>query len=144
MSTKPMGTIKFIHIAMTDLMADCMFIMWFGMVLDTILIVYALFTGVEMIVSPDRASTFSILFAVYGGINAIFLVMTYCFIAEPHEDAFSRPERHEQYGKALKPMLVLWPLAMPMWAGFIVSMIVCVIGWIIYTGYKMLENKLLK
>lgn len=40
--------------------------------------------------------------------------------------------------------LVLWPLALPMWAGFIVAMIVCGIGWLIYAGYKTLENKLLK
>ena len=78
-----MGTLKFIHLAMTDLMADCMFVMWLGMVLDTILVVYALITGVDMIVFPDRASTLRILFAVYGGINAIFLIMTYCLALSP-------------------------------------------------------------
>lgn len=144
MSKKPMGILKFIHLSMTDLMADCMFIMWFGMVLDTILVVYALLTGVDMIVFPSRASTLRILFAVYGGLNAIFLIMTYCFILEPHEREYTHAERHEQYGKALKPMLVLWPLALPMWAGFIVSMIVYGIGFLIYAGYKALETKLLK
>lgn len=144
MSTKPMGTLKFIHILLTDMMADCMFVMWFGMVLNTILVVYALLTGVDMIVFPSRASTLRILFAVYGGLNAIFLIMAYCFILEPHEREYTHEERHEQYGKALAPMLVLWPLALPMWAGFIVSMIVSGIGWLIYTGYKTLENKLLK
>ena len=139
-----MGTLKFIHLAITDLMADCMFIMWLGMVLNTILLVYALITGVDMIVYPDRASTLRILFAVYGGINAIFLIMTYCFIVEPHEREYTREERHEQYGRALAPILVLWPLALPMWAGFIVAMIVFGIGFLIYTGYKKLENKLLK
>ena len=139
-----MGTLKFIHLAITDLMADYMFIMWFGMVLNNILVVYALLTGVDMIVFPDRASTFRILFAVYVGINAIFLTMAYCFILEPHEREYNHAERHEKYGKALAPMLVLWPLALPMWAGFSVSMIVSGIGWLIYTGYKMLENKLLK
>ena len=144
MSPKTMGTIKFVHRAMTDLMADCMFIMWLGMVLNTILIVYALLTGVDMIVFPDRASTPRILFAVYVGLNAIFLIMTYCYILEPHEREYTSEERHERYGKALAPMLVLWPLALPMWAGFCVSMIVDCIGWLIYTGYKFLENKLLK
>lgn len=144
MATKTMGTLKFIHLAITDLMADCMFIMWLGMVLNTILLVYALITGVDMIVYPDRASTLRILFAVYGGINAIFLIMTYCFIVEPHEREYTREERHEQYGRALAPILVLWPLALPMWAGFIVAMIVFGIGFLIYTGYKKLENKLLK
>lgn len=144
MSTKPMGKVKFIHILLTDLMADYMFIMWFGMVLDTILVVYALLTGVDMIVFPSRASTLRILFAVYGGINAVFLIMTYCFILEPHEREYTREERHDHYGRALAPMLVLWPLALPMWAGFFVSMIVSGIGWLIYTGYKTLENKLLK
>jgi len=144
MSMKPMGKIKFMHRLLTDLMADCMFVMWFGMVLDTILVVYALITGVDMIVYPSRASTLRILFAVYGGLNAIFLIMTYCFILEPHEREYTHAERHEQYGKALKPMLVLWPLALPMWAGFIVSMIVSGFGWLIYTGYKTLETKLLK
>lgn len=144
MSTKPMGKLKFMHLLLNDLMADCMFIMWFGMVLDTILVVYALLTGVDMIVFPSRASTLRILFAVYGGLNAIFLIMSYCFIMEPHEREYTYEERHEQYGKALSPMLVLWPLALPMWAGFIVSMIVIGIGWLIYTGYKKLETKLLK
>lgn len=144
MSTKPMGKLKFMHLLLTDLMADCMFIMWFGMVLDTILVVYALLTGVDMIVFPDRASTLRILFAVYGGLNAIFLIMSYCFILEPHEREYNHAERDEQYGKALAPMLVLFPLALLMWAGFIVSMIVSGIGWLIYTGYKTLENKLLK
>lgn len=144
MSMKPMGKIKFLHILLTDLMADCMFIMWFGMVLDTILVVYALLTGVDMIVFPDRASTPRIIFAVYGGINAIFLTIAYCFIMEPHEREYTREERHEQYGRALAPILLLWPLTFPMWAGFIVAMIVCGIGWLIYAGYKRLENKLLK
>jgi hypothetical protein len=63
---------------------------------------------------------------------------------EPHEREYTHAERHEQYGKALKPMLVLWPLALPMWAGFIVSMIVYGIGFLIYAGYKTLETKLLK
>ena len=144
MATKTMGTLKFIHLAITDLMADCMFIMWLGMVLNTILLVYALITGVDMIVYPDRASTLRILFAVYGGINAIFLIMTYCFIVEPHEREYTREERHEQYGRALAPILVLWPLALPRWAVFIVAMIVFGIGFLRYTGYKKLENKLLK
>lgn len=144
MSMKPMGKIKFMHLLLTDLMADCMFVMWFGIVLDTILVVYALLTGVDMIVFPSRASTLRILFAVYGGLNAIFLIMTYCFILEPHEREYTHAERHEQYGKALKPMLVLWPLALPMWAGFVVSMIVYGIGFLIYAGYKTLETKLLK
>lgn len=144
MSTKPMGKLKFLHILLTDLMADCMFIMWLGMVLDTILVVYALLTGVDMIVFPSRSSTLRILFAVYGGINGIFLIMTYCFILEPHEREYTHAERHEQYGKALKPMLVLWPLTLLMWAGFIVSMIASGFGWLIYTGYKTLESKLLK
>lgn len=129
---------------MTDLMADCLFIMWFGMVLDTILVVYALLTGVDMIVFPSRASSLRILFAVYGGLNAIFLIMTYCFILEPHEREYTYAERHERYGKALAPMLVLCPLALPMWAGFVVSMIVFGIGFLIYAGYKKLETKLLK
>jgi uncharacterized membrane protein len=121
-----------------------MFIMWFGMVLDTILVVYALLTGVDMIVFPSRASTLRILFAVYGGLNAFFLIMTYCYILEPHEREYTNAERHERYGKALAPMLVLLPLALPMWAGFVVSMIVYGIGFLIYAGYKTLETKLLK
>ena len=139
-----MGRIKFIHLLLTDLMADCMFVMWLGMVLNTILVVYALITGVDMIVFPDRASTPRILFAVYVGLNDIFLIMTYCYILEPHEREFTHAERHERYGKALAPMLVLWPLALPMWAGFVVSMIVYGIGFLIYAGYKTLETKLLK
>ena len=144
MSTKPMGKIKFLHILLTDLMADCLFIMWFGMVLNTIMVVYALLTGVDMIVFPDRASTLRIVFAVYGGLNAFFLIMTYCYILEPHERGYTYEERHDRYVKALAPMLVLCPLALPMWAGFVVSMIVFGIGFLIYAGYKMLENKLLK
>lgn len=144
MATKTMGTLKFIHLSMTDLMADCMFIMWFGMVLNTILVVYALLTGVDMIVFPRRASTLRILVAVYGGINTIFIIMTYCYILEPHEREYTNAERHERYGKALAPMLVLCPLALPMWAGFVVSMIVFGIGFLIYAGYKKLETKLLK
>lgn len=139
-----MGKIKFLHILLTDLMADCMFIMWFGMVLNTILVVYALITGVDMIVFPSRASTLRILFAVYGGLNVFFLIMTYCYILEPHERGYTNAERHERYGKALAPMLVLCPLALPMWAGFVVSMIVFGIGFLIYAGYKTLETKLLK
>ena len=141
---KPMGKIKFMHLLLTDLMADCMFVMWFGMELDTILVVYALLTGVDMIVFPSRASTLRILFSVYVGLNAFFLIMTYCYILEPHEREYTNAERHDRYGKALAPMLVLCPLALPMWAGFIVSMIVYGIGFLIYEGYKTLETKLLK
>ena len=144
MATKTMGTLKFIHLSMTDLMADCMFIMWFGMVLNTILVVYALLTGVDMMVFPSRASTLRILFAVYGGLNVFFLIMSYCYILEPHEREYTNAERHERYGKALAPMLVLCPLALPMWAAFVVSRIVFGIGFLIYAGYKKLETKLLK
>lgn len=144
MSTKTMGIIKFVHIALTDLMAEYTSIMWLGVVLDNIMVVYALITGVDMIVFPDRASTLRIIFAVYGGINAIFLIMTYCYILEPHERGYTKAERQDRYGRALAPMLVLWPIALPMWAGFSVSMIVVGIVWLIYTGYKTLENKLLK
>ena len=96
MSPKTMGIIKFVHRTLTDLMADCMFIMWLGMVFNTILVVYALLTGVDMIVFPDRASTLRIVFAVYVGLNAIFLIMTYCYILEPHEREFTNAERHER------------------------------------------------
>lgn len=102
MSTKPMGRLKFIHILMTDLMADCMFIMWFGMVLDTILVVYALLTGVDMIVFPSRASTLRILFAVYGGLNAFFLIMTYCYILEPHEREYTNAKRFKRMNHTLE------------------------------------------
>jgi len=139
-----MGIIKFVHIALTDLMAEYTSIMWLGVVLDNIMVVYALITGVDMIVFPDRASTLRIIFAVYGGINAIFLIMTYCYILEPHERGYTKAELQDRYGRALAPMLVLWPIALPMWAGFSVSMIVVGIVWLIYTGYKTLENKLLK
>ena len=72
------------------------------------------------------------------------LAASYCYILEPHEQEYTNEERHERYGKALAPMLVLCPLALPMWAGFVVSMIVLVIGFLIYAGYKKLENKFLE
>ena len=69
-----MGKIKFLHILLTDLMADCMFIMCFGMVLNTILVVYALLTGVDMIVFPSRASTLRILNHFCTNIYQIYII----------------------------------------------------------------------
>ncbi len=141
MSTKPMGRLKFIHLLMTDLMADCMFIMWFGAVLTTVMVVHMLLIGVDMIVFPDKVTALRMVWAIAGVINAIFLIITYCCITEPHDYSYTHAERHEHYGKALAPMVILWPLALPSWACFIVAMIVCGFGWIIYTGYKKLEEK---
>lgn len=141
MPTKTMGTLKFIHLAMTDLMADYMVIMWFGTILATVMAVHMLITGVDMIVFPDRVTALRMVWAIAGVLSTFFLIVTYCCILEPRDYSYTRKEREEHYGKALAPMLILWPLALPMWACFVVSMIVCGFGWIIYTGYKKLEEK---
>lgn len=141
MSKKPMEILKFIHLSMTDLMTDCMFIMWFGAVLTTVMVVHMLLIGVDMIAFPDKVTALRMVWAIAGVINAIFLIITYCCITEPHDYSYTWDERHEHYGKALAPMLILWPLALPSWACFIVAMIVCGFVWIIYTVYKKLEEK---
>ena len=141
MSKKSMGILKFIHLSMTDLMTDCMFIMWFGVVLTTVMVVHMRLIGVDMILFPDKVTALRMVWAIAGVINAIFLIITYCCITEPHDYSYTWDERHEHYGKALAPMLILWPLALPSLACFIVAMIVCGFVWIIYTVYKKLEEK---
>lgn len=48
------------------------------------------------------------------------------------------------FKKFVATVLVLFPLLAPMWAGFIITLILALICGVIYWGYKKLEDKVLK
>jgi len=138
--------IKLVHSELSNLLAEFPAMMWVALFLDCLLILYMLLLGVDGIVFPSRMTTLRMVIGVYGVVNAIFfLIAGYDVIGEASPERESCPEdRLERYVNIIAPMLVLFPLLAPMWAGFIVTLILAFIGGFVYRGYKKLEVKVLK
>ena len=138
--------IKLVHSELSDCLAECPGMMWFSLFLDGLLIFYMLLLGVDGIVFPSRMTALRMVIGGYGVVNAIFfLIAGYITCSDfnlEHEP--TRDDRLERYGNIIAPMLVLFPLLAPMWAGFIVTLILALICGGIYYGYKKLEDKVLK
>ena len=138
--------IKLVHSELSDLLAEFPAIMWVALFLDCLLILYMVLLAVDGIVFPSRMTTLRMVMGGYGVVNAIFLAISGYFTC----DDFSldrdppREDRLTRYEKVIAPMLVLFPLLAPMWAGFIVALILAFICGCIYWGYKKLEDKVLK
>lgn len=83
---------------------------------------------------------------VYGAINSIFYIVAALYMVgdDPLEYEPTTEERRERYGKVIAPMLILFPILLPMWVGFVISHAVAFIGSFIYEMYKKLEKLILK
>ena len=138
--------LKVIHEKLAELLAEFPVMMWVALFLDCLLILYMLLLGVDGIVFPSRMTTLRMVIGGYGVVNAIFfLIAGYDVIGEASPERESCPEdRLERYGNIIAPMLVLFPLLAPMWAGFVMTLILAFIGNVFYKGYKKLEVKVLK
>jgi hypothetical protein len=149
--------IKVVHSELSDCLAEFPAMMWIALFLDCLLVLYMLLLGIDGILFPSRMTTLRMVIGGYGVVNAIFcLIAGYITCNDfnlehepPREDRLeSRLERYEdrleRYEKVIAPMLVLFPLLAPMWAGFIVTLILAFICGIIYWGYKKLEDKVLR
>ena len=138
--------IKLVHSELSDCLAEFPAMMWIALFLDCLLVLYMLLLGIDGILFPSRMTTLRMVIGGYGVVNAIFFLIAvyhacndFNFEYEP-----SQEDRLEAYGKVIAPMLVLFPLLAPMWAGFIVTLILAFICGFIYWGYKKLEDKVLK
>lgn len=135
-----------IHSELSDCLAEFPAMMWVALFLDALLILYMLLLGIDGIVFPSRMTTLRMVMGGYGVVNGIFwLIAGYITCSDfnlEHEPP--RDDCLERYGKIIAPMLVLFPLLAPMWAGFIVTLILAFICGVIYWGYKKLEDKVLK
>jgi hypothetical protein len=138
--------IKLVHSELSDCLAEFPAMMWVALFLDALLILYMLLLGIDGILFPSRMTTLRMVVGGYGVVNAIFfLIAAYITCSDfslEHEPP--RDDRLERYGNIIAPMLVLFPLLAPMWAGFIVTLILAFICGGIYYGYKKLEDKVLK
>ncbi len=138
--------IKLVHSELSECLAEFPAMMWVALFLDALLILYMVLLAVDGIVFPSRMTTLRMVMGGYGVVNAIFLGISGYFTC----DDFSldrdppREDRLTRYEKVIAPMLVLFPLLAPMWAGFIVSLILALICGGIYWGYKKLEDRVLK
>ena len=141
---KPTNPLKRLHSGLTGLTAEYPGIMWATLVLDTIVIVLMIIYGVDALVFKSKMCAFRMVTLGYGIINAIFYVVSFlCNGCEPEERDYTAGERMEYYGKTLAPMIVLFPILLPMWTGLIVSMLVAGIGSLVYSAYKRLEARIL-
>ena len=144
---KPTSPLKRLHSGLTELTAEYPGIMWGTMVLDTIVIFVLILLGLDALGARWHidSGAFRMVALGYGIINAIFYVVSFLFnVCEPEERDYTAGERMEYYGKALAPMIVLFPILLPMWTGLIVSMLVACIGSLAYSAYKRLEARILR
>jgi hypothetical protein len=135
-----------IHSELSDCLAEFPAMMWIALFLDCLLVLYMLLLGIDGILFPSRMTTLRMVIGGYGVVNAIFfLIAAYITCSDfnlEHEPP--RDDRLERYGNIIAPMLVLFPLLAPMWAGFIVTLILAFICGVIYWVYKKLEDRVLK
>ncbi len=138
--------LKVIHVQLTETLAEFPAIMWTALILDCLLVLYIVLLGVDGIVFPSRMTTLRMVIGGYGVVNSIFFVIACYFTCDDFSiDRDSpREDRLERYENVIAPMLVLFPLLAPMWAGFIVALILAFICSCIYWVYKKLEDKVLK
>lgn len=138
--------IKLVHSELSDCLAEFPAMMWVALFLDAFLILYMLLLGIDGILFPSRMTTLRMVIGGYGVVNAIFLLIAGYITCNDFnlEHEPPRDDRLERYEKVIAPMLVLFPLLAPMWAGFIVTLILALFCGVIYWGYKKLEDKVLK
>lgn len=138
--------LKVIHEQLPEALAEFPAIMWVALFLDCLLVLYMVLLAVDGIVLPSRMTTLRMVMGGYGVVNAIFLGISGYFTCNDFSLDHDPPreDRLERYQKVIAPMLVLFPLLAPMWAGFIVALILAFICGCIYLGYKKLEDKVLK
>lgn len=142
--TKPL---KHLHSGLTELTAVCPGIMWATMIIDAIGIGLMILAGVDALVIKSNMSVFRMVVFGYGIINAIFYTVSVLTnVCEPPEweCEYTTEKRMEHYGKVLAPMIVLFPILLPMWTGLIVSMLVAFLGSLVYSAYKRLESIILR
>ena len=138
--------LKLVHLELSNCFAEFPAMMWIALFLDCLLVLYMLLLGIDGILFPSRMTTLRMVIGGYGAVNAIFfLIAAYITCSDfslDHEPP--RDDRLKRYESVIAPMLVLFPLLAPMWAGFIVTLILAFICGFIYWGYKKLEDKVLK
>ena len=116
------------------------------MVIDAIVMLYLDLMGINAIGYEHYTIVSHTVMGVYGAINSIFYIIAALHMVgnDPLEYEPTTEERRERYGKVIAPMLILFPILLPMWVGFIISHIVAFIGSLIYELYKKLENLIMK
>lgn len=137
--------LKLVHLELSNCFAEFPAMMWVALFLDCLLVLYMLLLGIDGILFPSRMTTLRMVIGGYGVVNAIFfLIAGYGVIGEASPERESCPEDClERYKNVIAPMLVLFPLLAPMWAGFIVTLILTLFCGVIYWGYKKLEDKVI-
>ena len=142
---KQKSTLKHLHSGLTELTAVCPGIMWATMIIDAFGIVLMIIAGMDALAVKSNMSAFRMVVFGYGIINAIFYIVSLLAnVCEPQECEYTAEERMKHYGKVLAPMIVLFPILLPMWTGLIVSMLVAFIGSLVYSAYKRLESRILR
>lgn len=141
-----MKLIKLLHSTLSDLTAEYPGIMWSTMVIDAIVLLYLDLMGLNALGFEHYTIVSHTVMGVYGAINSIFFIVAVLYMVgdDPLEYEPTTEERRERYGKVIAPMLILFPLLLPMWVGFAISHAVAFIGSFVYGIYKKLENLILK
>lgn len=144
---KRTNPLKRLHSGLTSLTAEYYGIMFGTMVLDTFVIFVLFFAGLDALGTRWHIDSGALRTAAlaYGIVNAIFYVVTLLFnVCEPAECGYTTQERMERYGKVLAPMIVLFPVLLPMWTGMVASMLVAAVGYLLHSVYKRLESAILR
>lgn len=141
-----MKLIKILHESLTDLTAEYPGIMWSTMIIDAIVLLYLNLMGINALGYEHHTIVSHTVMGVYGAINSIFYIVAALYMVgdDPLEYEPTTEERRERYGKVIAPMLILFPILLPMWVGFVISHAVAFIGSFIYEMYKKLEKLILK
>jgi len=136
--------LKRIHERVTGFMASNPIAMWLGsLLLYAAVTFYLVIQGVDALIFPSRMDAGRIFMLCYGIINAIFYVFVMTMVCEPSEREYSYAERVERYGKVIAPMIVLFPLLLPLWACMLIATLVyCTVGLAV-SAYERLETKML-
>jgi hypothetical protein len=118
--------------------------MWLGsLVLYAIVTFYIVIQGVDALVFPSRMNATRIFLLCYGIINAIFYFFAMVMVCEPPEYDYSYAERVERYRKVIAPMIVLFPLLLPLWGCMLITTLAYRTVELTVSVYKRLETKML-
>ena len=135
---------KRIHERVTVFMASNPIAMVLGsLILYVIVTVYFVMLGVDGLVFPSRMNAARIFMLCYGIINTIFYFFVMAMVCEPSEHEYSYAERVERYGKVIAPMIVLFPLLLPLWDCMLIAALAYCTGELAASAYKRLETKML-
>ena len=136
--------LKRIHERVTAYMARNPIAMSLGsLILYAIVTFYIVIQGVDALVFPSRMSAVRIFLLCYGIVNTIFYFFAMAMICEPREHDYSYTERLERYGKVIAPMIVLFPLLLPLWDCLLISTLAYRTAELAIGAYKKLEIKML-